>query len=256
MKKTKEKIIVNTITSTRVIGTVLMPILFNTLSSGVFLLVVSAILFTDFVDGILARRWGVSTVFGSILDMTADKVFGIVILIVLSTMYPIMTIPLALETIIAGINYKGMMKGTVGKSSELGRIKMWVMGLSIFSLLLTGLGPELIENLKNVKIDKNSLEYLVNSKDITLNVLEEVEKNKDVIKNVAVSSAIISESIVAVDYFIKSIKKVDKDSKIYKIADLIKNKEYIKSILFNEKYYEETKDLPLIKKLIPDNKEI
>ena len=71
--KKAKKVIVNGLTLSRVAGTIAMPVLFNTLSAPIFLLVVAAILFTDCLDGILARHWRVSTIFGSIADMGADK---------------------------------------------------------------------------------------------------------------------------------------------------------------------------------------
>ena len=43
---------------------------------GIIFLIAS---FTDFLDGALARHWDVSTIFGSLLDMGADKIFGIAV---------------------------------------------------------------------------------------------------------------------------------------------------------------------------------
>ena len=50
--KKAKKVIVNGLTLSRVAGTIAMPVLFNTLSAPIFLLVVAAILFTDCLDGI------------------------------------------------------------------------------------------------------------------------------------------------------------------------------------------------------------
>ena len=114
----------------------------NFIIAGILFIIAS---FTDFLDGLLARKWGVSTIFGSLLDMSADKIFGISLLVVLSTMYPIMTIPLVLEVLIGAINIKNAKNGGLGKSSEIGRIKTWVMGLSVCSILLTGLSNDLLK---------------------------------------------------------------------------------------------------------------
>lgn len=255
--KKAKKIIVNGLTLSRVAGTIAMPVLFNSLSAPVFLLVVAAILFTDCLDGILARHWKVSTIFGSLADMTADKLFGFAILIVLSTMYPIMTIPLVLETIIASVNIKAAENNSVAKSSEIGRIKTWVMGLSICSLLLTGLSPELATSLESVNIQTISpaMNELLNLiKEIGNKILDFVNQNKQTIESISQTAAITAESIVATDYTIKSIKSSNKDSNAYKIADLIKNKkfvEYAKKVMFDEKYCQETKDMPLLEKLCP-----
>lgn len=255
--KKAKKIIVNGLTLSRVAGTIAMPVLFNTLSAPIFLLVVAAILFTDCLDGVLARHWRVSTIFGSLLDMGADKLFGFAVLIALSTMYPIMSIPLILETLIAGVNIKAAENNSVAKSSEIGRIKTWVMGLSMCSLLMTGLSPELATSLESVNIQTinpamNELLNLI--KEIGNKILDFVNQNKQTIESIATTAAITSESIVATDYTIKAIKGKDKNSNVYKIAELIKNKkfvEYAKKVLLDEKYYQETKDMPILEKLCP-----
>ena len=255
--KKAKKIIVNGLTLSRVAGTIAMPVLFNALSAPIFLLVVAAILFTDCLDGILARHWQVSTIFGSIADMGADKLFGFAVLIVLSTMYPVMRIPLILETLIAGVNIKAAENNSVAKSSEIGRIKTWVMGLSMCSLLMTGLSPELATSLESVNIQTISpaMNELLNLiKEIGNKILDFVNQNKQTIESIATTAAITSESIVATDYSIKAIKGKDKNSNVYKIAELIKNKkfvEYAKNVLLDEKYYQETKDMPILEKLCP-----
>ncbi len=255
--KKAKKVIVNGLTLSRVAGTIAMPVLFNTLSAPIFLLVVAAILFTDCLDGILARHWRVSTIFGSLLDMGADKLFGFAVLIVLSTMYPIMSIPLILETLIAGVNIKAAENNSVAKSSEIGRIKTWVMGLSMCSLLMTGLSPELATSLESVNIQTISpaMNELLNLiKEIGNKILDFVNQNKQTIEAIATTAAITSESIVATDYTIKAIKGKDKNSNVYKIAELIKNKKFVvyaKKVLLDEKYYQETKDMPILEKLCP-----
>lgn len=257
MKKENKKVkkfIVNGLTLTRVAGTISMPILFNCLSAPVFLLVIAAILFTDCLDGILARHWEVSTIFGSLLDMGADKLFGVAVLVVLSTIYPIMTIPLALETIIAGVNIKTAENNGIAKSSEIGRIKTWVMGLSMCSLLLTGLSPELRISLENINIQNINNDILVKINEVSKLFLNFINKNKQTIESIATTASITAESIVATDYTIKSIKSKDKNNNTYRIADLIKNKkflEYAKKVMFDEKYYQETKDMPILEKLTP-----
>ena len=252
-KKVK-KIIVNGLTLSRVAGTIAMPVLFNTLSAPIFLLVVAAILFTDCLDGILARHWHVSTIFGSLLDMGADKLFGFAVLTALSTMYPIMSIPLVLESLIAGVNIKAAENNSVAKSSEIGRIKTWVMGLSMCSLLMTGLSPELANSLEGINITNINNSFLKELKDLGNKVLEFVNQNKQAIETISQTAAITAESIVATDYTIKAIKGKDKNSNTYKIAELIKNKkfvEYAKKVLLDEKYYQETKDMPILEKLCP-----
>lgn len=250
-KKVK-KIIVNGLTLTRVLGMFVMPLLVNVLSAPIFILVVASILFTDFVDGALARHWDVSTIFGSLLDMGADKLFGMSILTVLASMYPVMYIALALEIGIFGVNTFSAKNGNIAKSSELGRIKTAVVGLSICALLLTGLSPELIKSLEEIKLsDTTIMNNIINS---FKTFMEKISNNKEVIESIAKTATITSEGLVLSDYAIKSIKKPNKDSKTYKISEYLKNKkyrDYIKKVLFDTEYYKQTKDMPILEKLTP-----
>ena len=204
MDKKIKKSIVNGLTGTRVVGTFLLPVMFNSLSSPVFILIVGLLLLTDFIDGPLSRIWGVSTIFGSLLDMGADKLFGIAVLIALTSMYPIMWIPALLEGLIIITNVKNTNNGDIGKSSELGRCKMWVVGLSICTLFLTGMSKELIDSLSIINLN-NSFQQIINS---IKSFIISVKNNKEIIEPIPATAAIVSESIVATDYIKKHLKKV------------------------------------------------
>jgi len=277
MKKTVQKIVVNALTVTRVIATFAMPILFNVLSTPTFLLIIGLVLLTDSLDGILARSWEVSTLFGSFLDMGADKLFAISILSILTIMYPVMVIPLLLEFIIAITNVIGTKKGGSGKSSQLGRVKTWALGLSMFTLLLVGLSPDLSESLNSIKIDNSTLNTLANtlsekfkfidSKSVVSlanntkevltnasnNLLNFIVENKNTIEKVSISMAIIPETIVASDYTIKSLKTPNKSTKKkIEVLKLLKSREFLKEVLFNEQFYKENKDKTLVEILDSD----
>lgn len=251
MDKKIKKWIVNGLTGSRVIGTFLLPVMFNSLSAPFFILVVGLLLLTDFIDGSLARKWEVSTIFGSLLDMGADKAFGIAVLIALTSMYPIMWIPALLEGLIIATNIISTNNGDIGKSSELGRVKMWVVGFSICTLFLTGMSKELIDSLSNVNLN-NNFQLIINSiKSFIINV----KNNKEIIEPIAVTTAIVSESVVAGDYIKKAVKNSKNNiNKENRIKEIIKDKEklkYIRKVLLDEKYYEASKDMNLLDKLDP-----
>ena len=63
MKNKGAKIIVNSITMTRVIGTLLMPFISLLLSPGELIFYIIILLLTDSVDGIMARRLNSCTIF-------------------------------------------------------------------------------------------------------------------------------------------------------------------------------------------------
>ncbi len=250
MKKNK-KIIVNVLTLSRIFGTILMPIMYNFLSAPIFILIVGLLLLTDSLDGILARHWKVSTIFGSLADMTADKLLAFSILIILSMIYPIMIVPLAFETIIASINIKNTLIGSLGESSKVGKTKTWILGVSMITLLFIGLSPELCESLLKIKIDKNIFNDIKNT--LINEVQNFIKSDHKTIEYTAITSSIAAESVTLADYM-KDKPKTEKENNIRKqINELKKYKSEIIKNLFDEEYFETTKDLPLIKKLVPKN---
>lgn len=240
MSKKTKKIIVNSLTFSRVLGTFLMPIFYTFFNSYIFLVIVGLLLLTDFFDGMFAKHWKVCTIFGSLLDMLADKMLAFSILIILGLMYPFMFIPLGFEILITIINIKSAFLGIVTKSSEIGRIKMWILGLSIFVLLLTGLCME----LKDILLKFDIFEIIIN--------------NTQQIVDIAISSAIVAEFIVACDYFIRLIKKNKKNNNmnVLNFKKIFENITYVKEVLFDEEYYFMTLDKPLYEKLMPSKIEI
>ena len=255
MSKNTKKMIVNGLTFSRVITTMLMPILFTIMSAPYFMVLIGAILFTDFLDGQLARRWNVCTLFGSLSDMGADKLFGISLLIVLAFSYPIMIIPACLEIGIASVNTKSVLKGNKAKSSLIGKTKMWVMGISMASLLMIGASPEINNLLSN---SNGTIKEFIKT------VTSFFTENKIVIENTVIPATIVSETATLIDY-IKDYDKV-KDNESKKLLEELKRyKEYIKDynfkkymeeIMLNEEYHKKTQDEPLIKKLMPNKNKV
>lgn len=284
MDKNIKKWIVNILTSLRIVGTLILPVLCTCVSSTAFLLIVGAILFTDFLDGKLARRWEVSTLCGSLLDMGADKLFGISILIVLAFTYPIMAIPAGLEILIASINTKSVLKGNKAKSKWTGKIKMGVSFFSILALLMIGASPEIkellseidIETFKNILVNNNIDNSLINkiavAFDKTLKFIKEsgikmtdfFVNNKVAIENTVIPATIAAETVTLADYAKDYSKIKDNESKklleeLKKYKEYLKDykfKKYLKEVMFDEEYHENTVDEPLIKKLMPNKNKV
>jgi CDP-diacylglycerol---glycerol-3-phosphate 3-phosphatidyltransferase len=90
---------------------------------------------TDWVDGRLARRWGVTTTLGSFLDTTADKLLvtgGLLALVAVERASPwIALIIIGRELVIMGLRGLIASEGTVMKPSPLGKVKTTVQFLAI-----------------------------------------------------------------------------------------------------------------------------
>jgi CDP-diacylglycerol--glycerol-3-phosphate 3-phosphatidyltransferase len=95
---------------------------------------------TDFIDGWLARKWGVVTVLGKFLDPLADKLIVMAALIML---IPHGRVPawavfllLAREVIITGLRSIASSEGIVIDASDLGKYKTIYQMVAIPGLLL------------------------------------------------------------------------------------------------------------------------
>ena len=90
---------------------------------------------TDWIDGRLARRWGVTTKLGSFLDTTADKLLltGVLIaLVAVERASPwIAALIIGRELVIMGLRGVIASEGTVMQPSSLGRLKTMVQFVAI-----------------------------------------------------------------------------------------------------------------------------
>jgi CDP-diacylglycerol--glycerol-3-phosphate 3-phosphatidyltransferase len=98
---------------------------------------------TDWIDGRLARRWGVTTMLGSFLDTTADKllVTGVLVaLVAVERASPwIVVLIIGRELVIMGLRGVIAAGGTVMEPSPLGKLKTSVQFLAI-ALAIVRLG--------------------------------------------------------------------------------------------------------------------
>jgi CDP-diacylglycerol---glycerol-3-phosphate 3-phosphatidyltransferase len=98
---------------------------------------------TDWIDGRLARRWGVTTMLGSFLDTTADKllVTGVLVtLVAVERASPwIVVLIIGRELVIMGLRGVIAAGGTVMEPSPLGKLKTTVQFLAI-ALAIVRLG--------------------------------------------------------------------------------------------------------------------
>ena len=90
-------------------------------------------LLTDFADGIVARALKGQTKLGARLDQITDKICAGGLLICLIPSFPLMTVPLVLEGIVAGVNAKALKYGGTGESTFSGKAKMWFLSGTVLA---------------------------------------------------------------------------------------------------------------------------
>jgi CDP-diacylglycerol--glycerol-3-phosphate 3-phosphatidyltransferase len=114
---------------------------FNTRWAGFWAAAVfSAAAVTDWLDGWLARKWGIVTVLGKFLDPLADKLIVMAALIML---IPLGRVPawavfliLAREMVVTGLRSIASSEGIVIAASDLGKYKTIFQMVAIIGLLL------------------------------------------------------------------------------------------------------------------------
>ena len=127
---------VNLITMLRVIGTILLiPIyhVYGSLTTGIFSLICNL---TDILDGTLARKWKVSTFFGSLFDSASDKIFLIVNFIILYLITPYATIPIIIELSTTLLQFIKFNNNYNIKSNVFGKIKIWFLTASLVAVFI------------------------------------------------------------------------------------------------------------------------
>lgn len=224
---------VNCLTLIRVFATFLLPIMWTFFKPATLIVVVALILLTDFFDGMLARKFHVQTLFGSIMDSVADKMFGIVIVLILATHQPLFYLIVIFEILIALINVIAAALGALTKSSFLGKFKMWLLGITT----LFGI----------VSMFENSLLAVMDIEFIN-NVISLFIENEESIIFASVFITAGSEIMVAVDYARRIIKDLRKNKK--KIKYDFKSDEELKKALFDTDYYLKNKEASLSKHLL------
>jgi CDP-diacylglycerol--glycerol-3-phosphate 3-phosphatidyltransferase len=107
------------------------PATASDIAAGLFCLAAA----TDWIDGRLARRWGLTTTLGSFLDTTADKLLvtgGLVALVAVDRASPwIAVVIIGRELVIMGLRGLIAAEGTVMSPSLLGKLKTTVQFFAI-----------------------------------------------------------------------------------------------------------------------------
>ena len=221
----KNLVIVNLITLIRVIGAFcLIPIYLN---FGSFWLGVAVLFFisTDSIDGFLARKLHASTFFGAIFDALSDKLFNIIVLMIVAFIEPKMFVVLFLEIGILIISFHSVFKGNKSKTFIVGKIKMTILSLSIISILILNSYPILVDRFNIPMINY----------ELIINILGNVSV---VIDSITFAVYLITDIIHTINN--KDVKKTIFNSKLKSRKELI-------FMLFDNDFYQKNKNEPIEK---------
>ena len=145
------KVIVNTITSCRLLGATALPFIYHNCGADVAAICTLGLYATDAIDGFLARKCDASTFLGSLLDVCGDKLLNTISFILLALNYPVMWAPLILELTIMLTNYVIYKKGGSVIVSKVGRAKMIILAIcTILSYIFVALPAFGVEALANI----------------------------------------------------------------------------------------------------------
>jgi len=205
MSKTRKfwLVSVNVLTISRIIGAMfLFPIYFH-YGAKTIATILLILFLTDWIDGYIARKYHVSTFFGSLADGISDKTLAIVSAIILCFINKYFIASVILEGLIFVVNlFVFTQKGNV-KSSKMGKVKMWFISLSM------------VVGFYFSKTDTNMINLLI------------------------AIPAILSELFTLIDYIIKGSKvKIEISNKKPKY----KKAKEIRKMLFNPEFYDKYKD--------------
>lgn len=223
MTKKSKKIIVNCLTGSRILGALCMPVIFSMSSITGLLLLLSFLFVTDFLDGRLARAWKVQTKGGALLDPICDKALAFSCIISLVGTQSLLLIPLFLELCITGINVSRLFRGENTPSSITGKIKTWLLSITLVLCTINALSPTVMETV-----------FSAFSMQIP-NIQEKVIES-------AIGVTAVAEAFTAVSYMKNTTSKKSEREK--KIEELYGIRETLIR-LFDEKKFNEDKDKTL-----------
>lgn len=124
-------IIVNLITFSRIIGSIFLFPLYFSLGPKIIGIILAILFLTDWIDGYLARKFKVSTFFGSIMDTICDKLIAIVACTVLCFLNPYMIYSIIVEALIALVSALNVTQNNTAKASYVGKVKMWILSMCV-----------------------------------------------------------------------------------------------------------------------------
>lgn len=127
----KKILIVNLVTTIRLIGIFFVFPIYFTYGSYVTGIYLIFIYLTDKIDGTLAKLLDSRTFFGNIYDGVSDKILNIVVLLLIYNITHLAVIPITFEILIFSVNLLRLKFNQNMKTAEIGRFKMVILSITV-----------------------------------------------------------------------------------------------------------------------------
>lgn len=228
--KTFYKQIPNLLTLSRLVMALFIPVLAlsSNLISATILTVMAAA--TDALDGFAARKLNAQSEFGRNLDPICDKLFvGLLVVPLLFNLSPIVTlglsISLALEGCIAGINLYSRVKGNVPKTTLVGKAKTALLSALLASLYISFSYQSIISIVPMLYACTTTSQLMACVSYYEIDRKKDLEKKRAVLTN----SKVLDKDFIEKDQktLEKEVSKDKQESIQSTIEDLINLKEEI-----------------------------
>jgi CDP-diacylglycerol---glycerol-3-phosphate 3-phosphatidyltransferase len=132
---------------------------------------------TDFLDGVIARKYNLVTDFGKLMDPMADKLLvsaGVIMLVSIGKIHPVLAIILiGREFIISSFRLVAASKGTILAAGSLGKVKTVFQLGGICFLLIEDMLPGILKYAGDVLIYISvifaiwsSIDYIMKNKSV------------------------------------------------------------------------------------------
>jgi len=147
--KTIYKQVPNLLTIFRLLSTIPINIFFFTGNIAAALITCGVAASTDLVDGQFARKFNCSSQFGADLDAICDKLFIVLMALPIVIQNPFMLLNIGLEAGITITNVNSEKNGQKVSSAMIGKIKTWVLSLTVllgYLLPLLNIAPTLLSS--------------------------------------------------------------------------------------------------------------
>lgn len=208
--KTAYKQVPNLLTVSRLLSIIPINIFYFTGNIPAALTTCALAATTDMVDGKYARKFNCSSKFGADLDAICDKLFIILMSIPIVIQNPFMLLNLGLEAGITVTNINTAATGKHVKSEMIGKIKTWVLSLTVLAgylIPILNINPNIFEYflitvpaaifqtaslVKYSEINKEAKE-LENDKEEKINLTTEEDNNEKKLEKELTRSATIQE---------------------------------------------------------------